>query len=388
MPLARHPVLEPRDVVVVEAEAPSHGLAVGEVEHLRRGQALVGQLEQPRDDAQDRVRLPQRAVGEAHAQLASRPPRSTSPAPNVAWISGANVSMSGHITITSRGSSVGSSASRCRIASRSDLDLARAAVARVDLDAVVARAPGSGARSCADGGLDAGEQRALRHSPRVLLVARARPAEHELELARVLPPRGEQRGWRRGQVVLAPDDRQLALEPRPTAPARGAGRRGGRRGARAERARAPQGGRLGAASARTARTARAARPRPGSARSRAQAALEALGRTRGSPIRARSLRHSSACQAASSGAAVLARRPRADHLRPVQRVAVEQAGEVAQAGEAPAGLTGPSRCSASVRSQRLVEGRVDDRQQRPDRPARAARGPRPGRSRTPPRPLR
>ena len=35
-----------------------------------------------------------------------------SPAPNVAWISGANVSMSGHITITSRGSSVGSSSSR------------------------------------------------------------------------------------------------------------------------------------------------------------------------------------------------------------------------------------------------------------------------------------
>ena len=42
----------------------------------------------------------------------------TSAAPNVAWISGANVSMSGHITITSRGSSVGSSSSRCRIASR------------------------------------------------------------------------------------------------------------------------------------------------------------------------------------------------------------------------------------------------------------------------------
>ena len=44
---------------------------------------------------------------------------SSPPAPNVAWISGANVSMSGHMTITSRGSSVGSSASRCRIASRS-----------------------------------------------------------------------------------------------------------------------------------------------------------------------------------------------------------------------------------------------------------------------------
>ena len=41
-----------------------------------------------------------------------------SPAPKVAWISGAKVSMSGHITITSRGSRVGSSSSWCRIASR------------------------------------------------------------------------------------------------------------------------------------------------------------------------------------------------------------------------------------------------------------------------------
>ena len=42
----------------------------------------------------------------------------SSPVPNVAWISGAKVSMSGHMTITSRGSSVGSSASSCRIAAR------------------------------------------------------------------------------------------------------------------------------------------------------------------------------------------------------------------------------------------------------------------------------
>ena len=39
-------------------------------------------------------------------------------APKVALTRGANSSMSGHITITSRGSSVGSSASRCRTASR------------------------------------------------------------------------------------------------------------------------------------------------------------------------------------------------------------------------------------------------------------------------------
>ena len=44
---------------------------------------------------------------------------SGSPAPKVAWISGANVSMSGHMTMTSRGSRVGSACRLWRIASRS-----------------------------------------------------------------------------------------------------------------------------------------------------------------------------------------------------------------------------------------------------------------------------
>ena len=85
-------------------------------------------VEQLADDAEHRVGLAQRAVGEPDAQVGRARPsgrrparrrRGARPAPNVAWISGANVSMSGHITITSRGSSVGSSASRCSTASRS-----------------------------------------------------------------------------------------------------------------------------------------------------------------------------------------------------------------------------------------------------------------------------
>ena len=46
------------------------------------------------------------------------PSTTMSPAPNVAWMSGAKTSMSGHITITSRGSSAASSSIACRIASR------------------------------------------------------------------------------------------------------------------------------------------------------------------------------------------------------------------------------------------------------------------------------
>ena len=59
-----------------------------------------------------------RSGGRSSSGSSSSSSGALSPAPNVAWISGANASMSGHITTTSRGSSVGSAASRCRIASR------------------------------------------------------------------------------------------------------------------------------------------------------------------------------------------------------------------------------------------------------------------------------
>jgi hypothetical protein len=63
------PVLEAGEVVVVEAEAPADRLAVGQVEHLRRGEPLLGEVDELGDEAQHRVRLAQGAVGETHPQV-------------------------------------------------------------------------------------------------------------------------------------------------------------------------------------------------------------------------------------------------------------------------------------------------------------------------------
>ena len=215
-PAVGDPVLHAREVVVVEAEAPADGLAVGEVEHLRGGQPLLGEVEQLRDDAEHRVGLAQRAVGEPDAQVGradvgrqrrrARRRRAISPAPKVAWISGANVSMSGHMTMTSRGSSVGSSCEQVQDRVAQDLDLAGAAVAGVDLDAAVvrveqrARVVVAGERRArrravgADVGLDAREQRAgaVRRPAWWWSTCSSRSREDELHLAGVVAPRGQQ----------------------------------------------------------------------------------------------------------------------------------------------------------------------------------------------------
>ena len=127
-------------------------------------------------------------------------------------MSGANASMSGHMTITSRGSSVGSFGEDVQDRVADHLDLAGAAVAGVDLHAAASTAPGPRAgRSLADGGLEAGEQR-VAAAPRPGARAGRRPApSDQLQLARVLPPGGEQPVARqpRGGVVGA------ARRPRP-----------------------------------------------------------------------------------------------------------------------------------------------------------------------------
>ena len=64
-----NPLLDAREVVVVEPEAAADGLAVGEVEHLRCRQPLLGELDQLRDDGEHGVRLAQRAVREADAEV-------------------------------------------------------------------------------------------------------------------------------------------------------------------------------------------------------------------------------------------------------------------------------------------------------------------------------
>ena len=142
------PVADPREVLVLEAEAPAHGLAVGEVEHLRGGQAARREVEQLRDDAEHRVGLAQRAVGEAHAQVGR------------AQLGGQRLDLV--VLDDLAGGEGGLDQRRERLDVRAhhdhvarlqrvvllqqvedrvaqDLDLARAAVAGVDLDAAVGR---------------------------------------------------------------------------------------------------------------------------------------------------------------------------------------------------------------------------------------------------------
>jgi hypothetical protein len=71
-PVAR-PLRHARQVVLVEAEPAPHRRASRQVEHLRSGQPPAGELEQLRDDAEHRIGLPQRPVGQAHVQV--DPPR-------------------------------------------------------------------------------------------------------------------------------------------------------------------------------------------------------------------------------------------------------------------------------------------------------------------------
>ena len=140
----------------------------------------------------------------------SAPRRSSSPEPNVAWISGANVSMSGHMTMTSRGSSVGSSARRWRRASRSTSTWR----ARPWHEWTwTLWSVGSRSSRRVDGLRErrAGRRRSARTSAcsrrssvrvvgveRVVDVGAGVPAGDELQLAGVAAPRGEQRVLRRG----------------------------------------------------------------------------------------------------------------------------------------------------------------------------------------------
>ena len=230
------PVLDASEVVIVEPEPPPHRLLVGEVEHLRGGQPLVDEVEQPPDDAEHRVRLPERAVGRAGrggraaatsagSASSSSSSSKTSPAPNVAWMSGAKVSMSGHMTMTSRGSSVSSSSRRCRIASlRTSTWRARPWQAwtctlrslRVQHRPLVwlarqRRAGGPPIRPHV--GLQVREKRARPVLDGVMMIDVVARPENQLHLPRVLPPRGEQpvRRQRRGRILPPPSDRDTPL---------------------------------------------------------------------------------------------------------------------------------------------------------------------------------
>ena len=406
-PALGDPVLQPREVVVVEPEAPADRLAVGEVEHLRGGQPLLGELEQPRDDAEHRVGLAQRAVGEPDAQV-GRPVRrghdpssssssAASPAPNVAWISGANVSMSGHITITSRGSSVGSSASRCRIASRSTSTWRARPWQAWTCDAAVARRrarasrPGGAAVRARTSAWMRASSVSVAVRDRVVVVGAAVAAEHELQLARVVAPRGEQAvgRQRRGRVVARGGTAGARGAPRPL-PQRG--RRVqqeqvdvARLGERAQHLEVA-GGQPRQAEQRDARRERhQRRARRAAARTPPRAAR---------PGRARRSARAAAATAPPASrrpGAALARRPVEQQLGPVQRVAVEQPGEVADGGEAAAArrrVVAPAEVAREAAQPRLAQRLADDLEQRPHRAARAATGRPPARRRRRPRPRR
>ncbi len=318
------------------------------------------------------ARRTRRSVGRSASGSGSNSSSSTtSPAPNVAWISGANVSMSGHITITSRGCSVSSSSSRWRIASR------RTSTWRARpwqewiwmLRSLRGERPGLGAAVVADVGLDAGEQRVVAGCDRVVVGDVLVRAEHELHLARVLTPGGEQAvvGEGGGGVVGAADDR--------------------RRGRRSCSHSAGEGWRRKTCTSRPAARARSTSRWPGREAGQAEE-RDALGevaqRRRCAEPLARRLEPLGGAGVGEPlpqpppqlglpgrlfGHVDLAPRPAAHHRRPVQRVAVEQLGEVADGGEpprAPVGVVLAAQVGRQAVQPRLLQALADDLEQRPD----------------------
>ena len=321
------------------------------------------------------------------------------------------------MTMTSRGSRLGSSWSMCRIASRATSTwrarpwqawTCTLRSSRIEQRARVRRRSGSGSPGRgavgAHVGLDprpaacrrharrgGGDRRGRRPSPTTSCSSRA-SCPHEA--SRLLA----------GSVAVdvvgaAHDRRQLRARGGDLLPqhrATGAAGTGARRGARRARA-APRAARRAGASARTATAAAAGRRGP----ARRAAARTPPRAARPGPaiaMRSRSRRHSSACQSASSGSArPCRRRPRARAQartisRPVQRVAIEQLGDVTDRAQPPRA----PRVVGLVVARAEVRGEALPSTARPGSPrrhraaatprARPATGRRPARRPTPPPP--
>ena len=305
------------------------------------------------------ARRTRRSVGRSSSGSGSNSSSSTtSPAPNVAWISGANASMSGHITITSRGCSVSSSASRWRIASRR-ISTWRARPWQEWIWML---------RSCGSSGRGSG-----RRSARTSAWMRASRVSSRVAI-----------GWWWATCSCVPSTSCISRASCPHE----ASSRFSASAAVVSSARRTTGGRLpilshsagegwrrktwtsrpAASARRTSRCPVASRVRPNSEMRSGRSTSDGSARRRshagssrsaglGSASRSRSRRHSSACQAASGGHVDLAARPAADHGRAVQRVAVEQLGEVADGREAAGAPVGVGRrrrggrrgCAATAR---------------------------------------
>ena len=351
----------------------------------------LGEVEQLGDDAEHRVGLAQRAVGEADAQVGrAQLLRERSELVLVLdHLAGAERGLderrerldvrAHHDHVARLQGVVLLQQVEDRVAQ--DLDLSRAAVAGVDLHAAVARGErrpgvgGAGEREAGWGavgahvGLDAAEERVGGGLARVMVIDVLVRAEHELHLARVLAPGGEQPvgGERRGGVVGTAHDRRAVTD---LLPQRG-------RGVEEEDVDLAA-GREGAQDVEMA----GRQPRQAEEREALGKVERARGRLAGARTRARAARPGSACRAARAAAATArpATRPRRERrpspraqphtiAGPVQRVAVEQLREVADGGEAPRAPVGvgPRRPGAGeARQPRLVQALADDVEQRPD----------------------
>ena len=378
-------------------EAPAHRLAVGEVEHLRGGQPLAR-----RARAAGRRR---RAPGWSGAASGRRAGRAGRAGGSSAGSSSASSSLrdlaraerrldqrrerldvrAHHDHVARLERRVVGEQVQDRVAQH--LDLARAAVAGVDLHAAVvgveqrarpSRRPAVASRTSA---WMRREQRVAAVLDRVVVVGVLVGAASTSCSSRASWPQEASRrlaGSARGRVVARRTTGarpRVAPRPAPTAPATGAAGTGGRRGR--------------SASARsTSRWPAGSRVRPNSdsrcgqvdepglvAQPRARA-LEPLGRAG----RADPLAQPPPQLGLPRGVGRACRRrrparPRADHLGPVQRVAVEQVGEVpdgwrsAARGPRPT----PPRCAARLRSHGSPSALVDDLEQRPHRPLRQPR---------------
>ena len=209
------PALDPREIVVVEVEAAPDRLAVGEVEHLRRRDPLARELDEPGDDAEHRVRLAQRAVGEPHAQVG----RADVVGQRVGLVLVGRHLARAERRLDERRERLDVRAHDDHVARlerrvvleqvqdrvAEDLDLARAPVAGVDLDAAIVGSEPGARRACraaaagrlavrADVGLDAAQQRVGACATGWWCSTCSRRAEHELHLARVAAPGRQQRG--------------------------------------------------------------------------------------------------------------------------------------------------------------------------------------------------
>ena len=316
------------------------------------------------------ARRTRRSVGRSSSGSGSNSSSMTSPAPKVAWISGANASMSGHMTITSRGCSVSSSSSRWRIASRRTSTWR----ARPWQEWIwMLRSAGSSSRGCG------------RRSARTSAWMRA---------SRLSPPGST--GWWWGTCSCVPSTSCISRASWPQE----ASRRLSASAAVVSSARRTTGSRSpilshsagegwrrktwtsrpAASARRTSRWPAGSRVRPKSERrsGRPESAGSARSRSHAGSSRSAGLgccepRAQPAPELRLPGGLVrqvdLAARPPADHRRPVQRVAVEQLGEVPdgrEAARAAVGVVRGAEVDREAAQPRLVQALADDVEQRPD----------------------